>query len=414
MKILTPSFGNTKYTSREGEGVTVISLDLVDEQNVREYAESLLSSGYTKRGERTLGGNTFMSFSQGEDAVFVSFFPTTGEALVVFEENSNFFDFSAPSGESVTTPAICQIHVSDYGMSYAIRLSDGSFILIDGARDDERDADALYSRLVDMSEGREIRVAAWIMTHPHLDHYRVFFTFMRKYSSSVKVERMLFNFPPADDETAALLPELAVGNIYAEREYMPRFVADVEARKIPAYRPHTGQVYDVGDARIEFLGSPDENFTVPVGNINNISLVFRITLGGNTILITGDYQFYIGRFTERWGEYLRSDIHQISHHVFHGETCELIRLVSAPTNLLTSFEDDVFAKIGIRYDYFHLLLELPSTLEVYTGAPGGTEPAPEHDVLLTLPHTPKAEGRAAIAELMKKYSVTRDSIKHRF
>ena len=412
MKIPEIKFGTLKYTAREGDGVSVSSLTSATEDDIRAYAELLIGEGYSLRGERVAGGNTFLSWGKGEDAVFVSFFPTTGEAMIVAECDTGFFDFEAPAGAPVTTPALCQVHVSDYGMSYAVRLSDGRFILIDGAREDERDADALYSRLVSMSEGRAITVAAWIMTHPHLDHYRVFFTFMEKYGSSVTVERMLFNFPGTTDEDVELVPEL--GNVYAEREYIPRFLSVIAAHKIPTYRTHTGQVYDVADAHIEILGSPDENLASPVGNINNLSLVFRMTLGGNTIMITGDYQFYTGRFTERWGEYLKSDIHQISHHVFHGSTCELIRLVGAPTNLLPSFEDDVFLKIGIRYDYFHLLLDLPTTLEVYTGAPCGTEPAPEYDVLLKLPHTPSAEGRTLIAERMEKYAVTRDSIKHRF
>ena len=395
-----------KYRNHEGGGVYVTAVEGATERQVSAYAAELSALGFSS-ARYTLGGNVFYTLLRGEDAVYLAFYPADGSFYIVEEPASAYPGFSCPAGESVTTPVFCQLDLHDYGLSDVIRISDGRFIVIDGGWENELDSDELYSRLEQLSEGREIVIAAWIMTHPHLDHYRNFFSFMPKYERCVKVERMLYNFPGTGDEDAVNVPLITQ---YDERANIDRFESMIRDYGIPSYRPHTGQTYDVGDAHIEILGSPDENFEPPVSNANNISLVFKMTLGGNTVFITGDYQFYVGTFTKKWGDYVRSDIHQLSHHAFHGETKELMRLVAAPTCVIPSFEDDVYKKIGTKYSYFHLMLEMEQTREVLVGSHTGGDPDPACDIVLHLPHTPDPKGRERIAALVEKYGTTRDSI----
>lgn len=63
-------------------------------------------------------------------------------------------------------------------MSYVIRLTDGRFIVIDGGREFEPDSERLYQCLKNGSSGQNPVIAAWIMTHPHSDHFHCFIEFM--------------------------------------------------------------------------------------------------------------------------------------------------------------------------------------------------------------------------------------------
>ena len=55
------------------------------------------------------------------------------------------------------------------GMSIVYRLSDGSLFIFDGGSGNVKYM--LYKCLKDLSGGGKIKVAAWVMTHSHWDHY---------------------------------------------------------------------------------------------------------------------------------------------------------------------------------------------------------------------------------------------------
>ena len=165
-------------------------------------------------------------------------------------------------------------------------------------------------------------------------------------------------------------------------------------------------IFDIGGAKIEILNSPDDNMAPPVQNINNISLVFTITYKGQKLFFGGDYQFYIRPFTEIWGDYIKSDIMQVTHHGFHGGTKKLIELCNVHTYLMPSFEVDVFQKIDCKYDFNYLSWVRPETRDYYTGSTG--------HITLSLPHTPRPDGRKVLDDLLIKYEVSEDNIVHRF
>ncbi len=277
----------------------------------------LESEGFVSREQNSFGSSHyFNAFSKDNNAVFVNFFENINMLTVSTEENSRYFDFKDVSGEKCRTPKISQMKLCDYGMSYVIHLSDGRFVIIDGGREFEADADTLYSFLCAHSCGKP-QIAAWILTHPHDDHFHCFITFFDKYTNDVNIEKILYYFPCNDDTVH--YPHFIVnrrGTPNSEPIYtIPLFEERVIKSGAEVYMPRTGQTFKIGDAKFEILGCIDDSI-YNTNAINGISLIIRLELGGQIILFGGDAPFSSIQFPQKYKEYLKADILQIPHHGF--------------------------------------------------------------------------------------------------
>ena len=406
MNIPEIKFGKSAYRAHEGGLTYAEKLSEVTASDINGYKDALLTDGFVKFEERTLGGCEYTAYIKDGDAVFLTYYPTVGEAVVITEEKTNYRDFSDVSEDKGKSVLLTQLDLKDFGLSYAIRLSDGRFILFDGGWAFEEDADNLFAKLSEEAEGDGIDIALWIMTHPHLDHYRIFFPFMEKYGDKVKVEKMLFNFFDADKSEEVCHPALAN---HDELLNLERFYSMIEERSIPVFRPHTGQVFEVGGVRIEMLFGPDNNFYLPLKGSNPISLAFKMLIEGQTILWTGDSQFQGNNFTDIYGDYLKCDIIQVPHHGFHGSTMALFNLAGAHTYFNPTFEDDCFGRICMKYGCIYKSWYLPTTRAYFTGS-RTDEPIGINHVTLKLPFTPTDKDREALDELLVKYNVSEDNV----
>jgi hypothetical protein len=72
------------------------------------------------------------------------------------------------------------------GMVYAVRLADGSFIVVDGGMPAYGNADRLYNALKEYSNDEKPVIAAWLITHGHEDHIGGLTTFVEKYYEADK------------------------------------------------------------------------------------------------------------------------------------------------------------------------------------------------------------------------------------
>ena len=323
-KIKIPYFNETNYfENRESKSATVWTINDSDENSFSAYCELFLKNGYIKKEEYETAQNNFAAFEKDREGVFLNYFGNIGEMRIVTEENTNYFSFVDSKLPSIVAPEITQITLEDFGLSYAIRLSDGRFIVIDGGWNFEPDVDRLFKCLKKESPFEKPIIAAWILSHPHEDHFHCFIGFMDKYGSHVTLEKCLFNFPEHDDTEH--YPGLThidekLGDLSAFT-HIPMMLERIEKSGADIYTPHTGQKFKIGDAELEILASMDDTIHV-TDNINSTSLVIRMTLGGQTILWTNDAGFSYAKLPERYGEYLKADILQIPHHGFQSGTAE--------------------------------------------------------------------------------------------
>ncbi|MBR0449837.1 MAG: MBL fold metallo-hydrolase, partial [Clostridia bacterium] len=78
------------------------------------------------------------------------------------------------------------------GMSVVYRLSDGSLFIFDGGSGYVRYL--LYKCLKDLSGGGKIRVAAWVMTHSHGDHFGAMKPLLEgAYKNDFEIQEFWFN-----------------------------------------------------------------------------------------------------------------------------------------------------------------------------------------------------------------------------
>lgn len=324
MSVQLPAFGESNYLeTRSNRNTRIVNILNAGEHTVSSYCQLLKDCGYENREFRRNGCNIYAAFSRENTGVFLNYYGTLGELNIALEENCGYFAFEDRAGEALVPPQITQMHLVDFGMSYAIRLSDGRFIVIDGGWDFEPDVKELYRVLKEGTPVGKPVVAAWFLTHPHRDHHLCFAEFIRRFEDEVIVEKLLLNYPEADD--LAHYPELEnedwrVGNT-ASIYRIPQMLESVNKLGIPVYEPHTGQIYRIGDATCEILSCMDDTILIN-RNLNPTSLVIRMELGGQVILWTGDTSFSIARLPERHGTYLKADIMQVPHHGFQSGAAE--------------------------------------------------------------------------------------------
>ncbi|MBR6825830.1 MAG: hypothetical protein IKM59_04705, partial [Oscillospiraceae bacterium] len=249
---------------------------------------------------------------------------------------------------------------NDYqqNMSIVLRTGEGKTIVIDGGRK-SYDSDYLFKYLQRVTGDSTPHVDAWFMTHAHSDHHGALIGIANKYASSITVDAFYHRFPTeaqvnkyfADVDPAATNTNIqsvlaAVGKL---KNSKGGAVQQVTLNTI-----HSGKcnsTFDFDDVHIDILLTIDDIFwavdnistkytatwethnanhqnqapkQLVSENFNNSSTVFRITVGGKTIMITGDASTVSTIMLERYhkahasdsSKYysLKTDMVQIAHH----------------------------------------------------------------------------------------------------
>jgi beta-lactamase superfamily II metal-dependent hydrolase len=313
-----PAFGETNVVeNRLNKSARVWNFSKAKKESFFAYCTWLEENGYEKKELRYQDDNCFAAYAKADCGVFLSFFAGTAELRIVEEESCLYFSYTDSPRNRVVAPRITQLFLTDYGLSYVIRLSDGRLIVIDGGNAIEPDVENLMNTLNTEAEGEKPVIAAWIMTHPHGDHFHCFISFMDRYADEVVIEKFLFNFPEADD--LEHYPKLVAQDSRFENSSalakIPQMLAHIERTGAPTYMTHTGQRYQIGDAACEILSSMDDTIH-SAKSLNAISLMIRMEIAGQVILWGTDCSFSMAKIPERWGSYLKADILQIPHHGF--------------------------------------------------------------------------------------------------
>ncbi|MBE7042584.1 MAG: hypothetical protein E7399_03715 [Ruminococcaceae bacterium] len=377
------SFGKKEFLRHEGGNTAVLSLKQVKEMD--SYQITLEQAGFEKREEHCFGTARFVTYVKNGDMVLLSFYPSIGQIRLVAEPES--LEYQDKRREDCTTSLFTQIDLEDFGLSDVIRLSDGRFIILDGGYDFDVDEEKLFRCLKEQSPFETPVIALWIMTHPHNDHYPVFFGFWERYGKEVEIQGFLYNFPDGVEDLLEVVPA-------DEVEGLNRFHNLVQSLKIPYYRAHTGQVYQVSNARIEVLSSPDDTFFDEVIDHNIMSLILKVNIEGQTLLLPGDGYFDFSRLPERYGTYLKSDILQVPHHGFYGGTAEGYRLIDPDVVIVPVSEHNFYYMTDIYRPYNQALVYDNHVKELRTGT---KEPC-----TLELPYSYKENGKKMLFDKIEQ------------
>jgi len=385
--------GTPLYREHEGGGCYVWSVADVGEAEYDNIYRTINHSGLTFVESHNFGTARFTVFKSGGDALFLSHYPSVNELRAVYEPDCPYLALANERYDEKVQPLITQIDLEDFGNSYVVRLCDGRFVIFDGGWEFEPDADKLYKVLCEQSDGSVPTIAAWFMTHAHIDHYRCYLVFNEKYGDKVKIERFLYNFPDPDINDAERLPLLLSQDEYI---HIGRLNDAVKATGAAFFRPHSGQVYRFGGAVFEVLSTPDDVFRTPMRDCNTASLVIKMTIAGQTTLFSADAYYRGEKLGERYGTFLKSDILQLPHHGFGGGDEETYRLIDPQTVLVPVHEREQFATMNIYYPHNPPLIYDLHVEDYFTGGRG--------NVTLRLPYTPRPNGRELLFEQIRLHS----------
>ena len=379
--------GNLIYKEHEGGGCYVYNFSDAEADALSILTKKLVSGGYVIKEKYALANNQFINLQKDKEWIFAAYYPEIKELRIVTEPDSAYPSFSDNSQNTTVKTTLTQINLEDHGMSLVLTLSDGRFVIFDGGWDFDFEADKLMDFMTSASPHQKPVIAAWIMTHPHIDHYRCFIPFYEKYSDAVVIEKFIYNFPDTDGESLKKVPAIAK----KEWEFMNTFYDLVKKSAAPVYRAHTGQKFKLGNADFEVLASTDDAFFAPVSDTNPMSLVMKITVENQVILMTADTYFADVKLAQRWGEYLKSDILFVPHHGFRGGDAETYNLID-PHTCIVPVEESTFDIIDAFYSFNRHLIYNLNVQDLFVSTVG--------NLTLNLPYTPRPNGRELMLDMM--------------
>ncbi len=277
--------------------------------------------GYQKYCENTVGEMQSVTYTKGETVITLLFSGVTGDLGFTYGEGKLPKQVTAYTAVGETTVTQLDTRNEDgNGMAYIIRLADGSFILIDGGYAET--TDAAYKKLVELNGGSEedIHIRAWLLTHSHGDHFGNFKEFSGKYAGRVKLDAVLY----------APTHKISGQDPYFVTQ-LPDHVKRFEGAALCSIAG--GMVFTFADVELEVLLTAEQIYkNGDPGNYNESSVVFRIQNDSGSMVFFGDAGEHCAAWLcENYGEALKGDMAQASHHGLETGTIAVYDLIKPST-----------------------------------------------------------------------------------
>lgn len=193
--------------------------------------------------------------------------PVETNALVEFEDN-------------------LQIHFVDVGQADAILITQGdNAMLVDAGENETRD------ELKDYITSQGISNLDYVVaTHPHSDHIGAMYYIIDNFN----VNQVLMS-----------------GKTHTTKTY-EKLLTSIKNKNIEKMVPKLGDKFTLGDATFEIVGP---TYKSSYGdNLNDYSLVIKLTFGNNTFLFTGDAEENSEEDMVASGINLKCDLLKVGHH----------------------------------------------------------------------------------------------------
>ena len=294
---------------------------IIDDTNLDEYAayrKTLEAAGYTLYTENDITDNKFATYINDQYIINAGYYAYENASRIIIEprmvlpklaDENKYTKVVQPSFAMLGLEYQNGDNLSENGLCFIFQLADGSYIVIDGGFNRARDAKALYDYMKEHApDPNNITIAAWIITHSHGDHNGAWYKFAETYSSKVKLELMIGNFP--SDEARA------EGGLGTEGGGGPKTMNYVYNFKGAEFiKAHTGYQFHLRDAEIEILYTLESYAPGVLSYFNTSSLIFTIEIAGQKFNILGDASNYACDIAQKmYGDYLKADFVQTAHH----------------------------------------------------------------------------------------------------
>ncbi|MBQ9832405.1 MAG: MBL fold metallo-hydrolase, partial [Clostridia bacterium] len=270
-------------------------------------------------------------------------------------------------------------------MSYVIKTRDGSIIVIDGGRkDDGYDGKYLLQFLKDITGKSVPHVTAWFITHAHSDHYGALATISASYADQITVDTFyyalvkdaeIYEYCSYSEQDTAIKSNKAVDTCISKLQAQSATPVNVVEVK-PKHMNESLGSFDFDTVHIDILSTYEDviwaadNITtrysgtlstcgsiytsktvkelLAMNFLNNTCSIFRVTVGGKSILFLGDTSdaqskalLYLHNENKKDPSKffsLKSDIVQMAHHGQNGAEKAVYQLIDPDICLFPASE----------------------------------------------------------------------------
>lgn len=296
------------------------------------YISKLLASGYTLYTDNTIGVNLFSTLQSEKYIMTVMYLHNDAQVRITMEYAGNY-SLPALKEENVYTPTGAECSVTQIGleesnqiqngMSYIIKLDDGSFIVFDGGTYlGKQQFIEVITSLADDPE--HITIAAWIITHAHGDHMGLIFNVLDGKSGDLfTIEQIIWS-----NVSDRQLEGVGVGNL----DYVDKFFKSLDGARVVI--AHPGQVFYIRNAVYTVYATLELIEPIVITNLNDTCVVGRLEIDGKSLFFPGDsHPAETEALTSLYGDALRSDVVQVIHHGYQGGNSTFYALVDPLTVL---------------------------------------------------------------------------------
>ena len=316
-----------------GNGSMTAVVDSTSLEAYEKYISSLEESGvFGLYAENTIGENRFATYTSNKHILTAIHTPATSQTRLTIEllEDNPLPSTEKESYETLCDSTLTQIGVESTGrqngMSYVVKLADGSFMVFDGG--DGRCIDLFMNAIESLADDKEnITVAAWVITHIHNDHAYMLLELAKKPElvSRLKVERFIWNRPNEAHMTA-------IGDGLEESNALLEGMRGFEGAEI--YTARAGQVYHIRNAVYTVYSTSEMLEPYEMASYNDSCVVGLLEVDGCRIFFPGDSdRTQTKNLVKLYGEELRCDVLQVIHHGHNGGDTEAYMLFDPITVL---------------------------------------------------------------------------------
>lgn len=293
-----------------GDDTYFVRISDVSTEDFETYKQMIADEGYTLSNTREVPGNLYATFLKDDIYVYVYHRASSQSIRVIVGPTDHMPDPPAETKpEPITTPSLTLLGqaYSDIGLGMLYRLPDGKFVVLDGGSDYSKDF--VYKALKQEAVTEKITIAAWFLTHSHVDHYDAFIDFVENHGDEIAIETMVFNFT-SFEKYQGIKGEETNSSMLMIREFIEENLPDAKVVK-----PHSGQVLEFGGIPFEIMYTFEDFYVTEFDFLNDTSLVVRAFVDGNSILMLADATYTVGIIMiEAYRDYLKSDMVQLAHH----------------------------------------------------------------------------------------------------
>ena len=200
--------------------------------------------------------------------------------------------------------------------------------------------------ILGLKDNEYFEVEAWFLSHAHKDHMYELSKMMRDYNaeSNYKINNIYFDFPEfgsaeypgqnADVEISQIKENMnkygeVIGATVKEGS---TYYDDLNGAVINKDAVAKGLSFEIDGVKIEVLQPWDP--ADGTSNVNDTSIVLRMTIGEQTVMFLGDLGVNGGRrLLTTYGDQLKSDIVQMAHHGQAGVNKDVYKAIGANVHL---------------------------------------------------------------------------------